>query len=69
MTRAKAQASALSSQIEINGGIPIEVPLIVCREMNDKTAIHNCIKLIHTYHWIVFTSKNGIDFFYKSTKN
>lgn len=63
VTRAKAQASALSSQIEANGGLPVEMPLITCKEVEDKCAIHNAINSIHTYDWIVFTSKNGIDFF------
>jgi uroporphyrinogen-III synthase len=64
-TRAKAQASALSLQIKKYGGIPVELPLITCKEVEDKRAIHEAINLIHTYNWIVFTSKNGIDFFLK----
>lgn len=68
VTRAKAQASALSLQIQKNGGVPIELPLITCTEITDKTAIDNAIKTIHTYDWIVFTSKNGIDFFMKEYK-
>jgi uroporphyrinogen-III synthase len=68
VTRAKAQASALSSQIEANGGIPIEMPLISCKEVEDKSAIDNAITSIHTYDWLVFTSKNGIDFFLKDFK-
>lgn len=65
VTRAKAQASALSLQIKKYGGIPIEIPLITCKEVENKTAIHDAIKSIHTYKWVIFTSKNGIDFFFK----
>ncbi|RXI98440.1 uroporphyrinogen-III synthase [Anaerobacillus alkaliphilus] len=65
VTRAKAQASALSFQIQKNGGVPIELPLITITGITDKTAILNAINTIHTYNWIVFTSKNGIDFFMK----
>lgn len=63
VTRAKAQASALSLKIEKYGGIPIVIPLITCEAIDDKTAIESVIKSIHTYQWIVFTSKNGIDYF------
>lgn len=65
VTRAKAQASALSLQIQKNGGVPIELPLISCVEVDEKEEIIAAITTLHTYDWIVFTSKNGIDFFMK----
>lgn len=68
VTRAKAQASALSLKIKENGGVPIEMPLIACKELTHKESIHKAISDLHTYHWIVFTSKNGIDFFFQELK-
>ncbi|OIJ10590.1 hypothetical protein BKP37_18845 [Anaerobacillus alkalilacustris] len=65
VTRAKAQASALSLQIEKYGGIPVEMPLITCKAVKDKTIIHKELRLLHTYQWLIFTSKNGIDFFFE----
>lgn len=65
VTRAKAQASALCDQIKQLGGIPLELPLITCKAIENKQAIHQAIKIIHTYEWLVFTSKNGIDFFFQ----
>ena len=65
VTRAKAQASALSLQIEKNNGIPVLMPLINCVEKSDKMEIVDTINTIGTYDWLVFTSKNGIDFFMK----
>jgi uroporphyrinogen-III synthase len=64
VTRAKAQASALSLQIMKNNGVPVEMPLITCKSISDKKAIHKAIEELHTYDWLVFTSKNGIDFFF-----
>lgn len=69
VTRAKAQASALSLQIKKYGGNPVEMPLISCQAVVDKTAITNVINSLDTYNWLVFTSKNGIDFFFKEFKN
>ncbi len=69
VTRAKAQASALSLKIKELGGIPIEMPLITCKEVADKAVINNVLELIHTYDWLVFTSKNGVDFFFQELRN
>ncbi len=69
VTRAKAQASALSLKIKELGGIPIEMPLITCKEISDKTAINYVLSSLHTYDWLVFTSKNGIDFFFQELSN
>lgn len=69
VTRAKAQASALSLQIKKYGGNPIEMPLITCRAVVDKIAINNVINSLDTYKWLVFTSKNGIDFFFQEFRN
>lgn len=69
VTRAKAQASALSLQIKKFGGNPVEMPLITCKAVVDKTAITNVINSLNTYNWLVFTSKNGIDFFFQELKN
>lgn len=63
VTRAKAAASALVLQIQKFGGTPIDIPLIACRPVLNKEQIHEVIDSLHTYNWIVFTSKNGIDFF------
>ncbi|WNF35944.1 uroporphyrinogen-III synthase [Bacillaceae bacterium IKA-2] len=69
VTRAKAQASALSLQIKKYGGNPVEMPLITCRAVVDKTDITKELNLLHTYDWLVFTSKNGIDFFFQEFRN
>jgi uroporphyrinogen-III synthase len=69
VTRAKAQASALSLQIEKYRGTPVEIPLITCQAVVDKTAIIKELNLLHTYDWLVFTSKNGVDFFFQEFEN
>jgi len=65
VTRGKQQAKEFSSKISEVGGIPLEFPLIAFEASNNKAEIEQAISLIHTYDWIIFTSKNGVDFFFK----
>ncbi|MCD8502425.1 MAG: uroporphyrinogen-III synthase [Bacillaceae bacterium] len=62
ITRAKEQANDLASLIERYQGNPIVLPLLSFRRVNNGY-ITNVISKILTYHWIVFTSKNGVQFF------
>ncbi|MGO4888598.1 uroporphyrinogen-III synthase [Anaerobacillus sp. MEB173] len=68
VTRAKAQAFALSNKIEQYGGIAIEVPLIAFQPPKNAEPIYQAIEHIHNFKWIVFTSANGIDYFFESLK-
>ncbi|MFK4997558.1 uroporphyrinogen-III synthase [Bacillus sp. N9] len=50
------------------GGIPHMVPLIDFRsheDMNAPTFIHQLLE----YDWIIFTSKNGVDYFFHHIHN
>lgn len=62
VTRAKEQANALASLIKHYQGNPIVVPLLSFKRMNNSY-ITKVISAIHAYNWIVFTSKNGVEFF------
>jgi uroporphyrinogen-III synthase len=48
------------------GGIPTVVPLIAFRKQELSNKEVEAIKTIHTFHWIVFTSQNGVHFFMKA---
>ncbi len=69
VTRAREQASALSEQIEELGGEALEAPMISVREPEDKAPLYNAIDNIESYDWIVFTSVNGVKFFFNEMKN
>lgn len=69
VTRAREQASALSEQIEELGGEALEAPMISVREPEDKTPLQNAINTVESYDWIVFTSVNGVKFFFDEMKN
>jgi len=64
VTRAKEQATEFSMLIEERGGTAIEVPLLSFQATNKSEEIHQIMKYIHTYTWIIFTSTNGVKFFF-----
>ncbi|WP_461200187.1 uroporphyrinogen-III synthase [Anoxybacillus sp. TBDG-1] len=63
VTREKAQAKALSQTLERYGAIPVELPLIriVRAEQTNQELLHKW----HTFDWIVFTSQNGVKYFFE----
>ncbi|MBU8905067.1 uroporphyrinogen-III synthase [Desertibacillus haloalkaliphilus] len=64
VTRAKSQSHELSAKIKEAGGIPVEVPLLSFQQPDDLTAIKKAISQLDSYDWLVFTSVNGIRFFF-----
>ncbi|MCY4614337.1 MAG: uroporphyrinogen-III C-methyltransferase [Nitrospira sp.] len=63
VTRAKAQASELSSLIRSQGGEPIECPTIDIGPPDDWAEVDEAIEQLATYQWLVFTSVNGVKAF------
>ncbi|WP_432401674.1 uroporphyrinogen-III C-methyltransferase [Wukongibacter sp. M2B1] len=64
VTRTRTQASKLTEKIEALGGEAIEYPTIKIVENDDHTDIDKAIGQIEQYKWIVFTSVNGVRFFF-----
>jgi uroporphyrinogen III methyltransferase/synthase len=68
VTRARAQASELADQIEALGGEPCEFPVIETREPSEPAAVEALRERLQDaeqYQWIMFTSVNGVDYFYR----
>ena len=64
VTRARAQASALSSKLAALGADIVEVPVIELDEPEDgAVALVRAATEVHTYDWVVFTSTNAVDRF------
>ncbi|MHB0977102.1 MAG: uroporphyrinogen-III synthase [Candidatus Aquicultorales bacterium] len=64
VTRAGAQAKALSGAISELGGIPVEIPLIKTVPPRSYEALDRAIdRLPAGYDWLVFTSANAVRFF------
>ena len=64
ITRARAQASDLLSKLSKLGAQCIEIPTIQIVPPEDTAPLKKSIKNIKDYDWLVFTSVNGVKFFF-----
>ncbi len=64
VTRARSQASVLSRLLAEHGALPIELPAIEIQAMDNTEEIDHAISILKTYHWVVFTSVNGVEAFF-----
>ena len=65
ITRAREQASELSTKLSGLGAEVIELPLIAVAKDIDKHALHDVLVELGGYDWIVFTSANGVRHFFE----
>lgn len=68
VTRARSQVSELAAKIEDLGGEPVEFPVISLREPSSPEAVralNQAVSCLDQYHWVLFTSVNGVEFFFK----
>ncbi len=67
VTRAREQASKLVRLIEELGGIALEYPMIkvVAADGADQTEFRNAAARLAEFSWVVFTSANGVDYFFR----
>lgn len=68
VTRTRLQASKLSEKIEGLGGEAVEFPTIEITPNEDYSEIDKAIGEIEKYDWIIFTSVNGVKFFFDRMK-
>ncbi|QHT62086.1 uroporphyrinogen-III C-methyltransferase [Paenibacillus lycopersici] len=67
VTRARAQSSELCARIEELGGEPCEFPVIETRPASEPAAIaalEAALADAEAYDWLMFTSVNGVDYFF-----
>ena len=65
VTRARAQASEFTRAMEALGGEVVQFPAIEIVPPSTYGALDRAIRRIDTYHWIIFTSVNGVKHFWK----
>lgn len=68
VTRARAQASELTKKLEEQGARVLEVPAIKIVPPADYAPLQKAVAEISTYKWLVFTSANGVDYFFEQLK-
>jgi len=64
VTRAREQASDLVNLLSENGADCIELPTIKVEPPDDWTPLNKAVENLSTYDWLVFTSVNGVSFFF-----
>ena len=69
VTRARQQASALSELLIAHGAQPVELPAIDIKPLADTAELDRAIVNLHNYHWILFTSVNGVTMFFQQLRN
>jgi len=65
VTRSRTQASSLTKQLRNLGAEVVELPTIHITPVEDFTELHDAIHHIKNYNWIIFTSTNSVDIFFK----
>lgn len=65
VTRARAQASALTEKLTALGAACIEAPVIrIAPPADGYAALDAAITELNAYHWLIFTSVNGVTHFF-----
>lgn len=65
VTRARAQASDLVYRLEAMGADCLEYPTIRTAPPDDWAPVDKAVDNIGKYDWLIFTSVNGVDYFFK----
>ncbi len=65
ITRASEQSGALKERLESLGAEVLELPLIKISTEIDKQNLADCFLELGSYDWIVFTSTNGVRYFFE----
>jgi uroporphyrinogen III methyltransferase/synthase len=65
VTRSREQASVLSEALEVLGAEPLEFPAISVAEPEDYRPLDLAIKDLTKYKWVIFTSVNGVEQFFR----
>ncbi len=65
VTRTREQASKLVEQLEELGAECLEVPTIKIVPVEDYQVLDRALAELETFDWVVFTSVNGVSYFFK----
>jgi uroporphyrinogen III methyltransferase/synthase len=68
VTRASEQSQDFSRLLAEAGAIPIELPLIHITPPDDPKPLRTAIDQLTDYDWLIFTSANGVRFFFEALR-
>jgi len=66
VTRAADQAAALTEPLRELGATPLELPVIETRRPPDSGPLERAVARLASYDWVLFTSVNGVRYFFES---
>lgn len=66
ITRAPEQAGALARLVREQGGQPLLAPTIAIEPPESLDALHDAAREVGGYDWVVFTSANAVDAFWRA---
>jgi uroporphyrinogen III methyltransferase / synthase len=65
ITRSRKQSKRMAEKISEHGGRPVSFPTIDMEPPEDFLPLDDCIRRIGDFDWIIFTSVNGVEFFFR----
>ncbi|MFD1426416.1 uroporphyrinogen-III synthase [Kroppenstedtia sanguinis] len=65
LTRAKGQNQSMREKISRLGGETVEFPAIEIRPPQQQELLDQALRRLETFDWVIFTSVNGVDFFFR----
>ncbi len=68
ITRSREQASGLSRAIESLGGEPVEFPTIAIAAPENSAPLEQALARLSEYNWLIFTSVNGVTYFFDTLR-
>jgi uroporphyrinogen III methyltransferase/synthase len=68
ITRAQSQADEFVSELERYGADVVVCPTIEIRELESYERLDEAIDHLYGYDWLIFTSVNGVDYFFQRLK-
>ncbi len=65
ITRPRHQADEMTRQLSLLGAIPFVLPAVEISEPLDWAPVDDAIERIKSFDWLVFTSANGVRYFFR----
>jgi uroporphyrinogen III methyltransferase/synthase len=65
VTRPRQQAGDMMRRLEELGAVPYALPAVEIRDPTDWSPVDAALARLAQYHWLVFTSVNGVRFFFR----
>jgi uroporphyrinogen III methyltransferase / synthase len=66
VTRAREQSESLAQALREAGAVAVELPMISIQPPSDPAPLQRAVKRLRDYRFVVFTSQNGVQAFFKA---